>query len=157
DETNSTSVLELCRRLDGMPLALELAAARLEARSVDELNKALEKELSVLGGGDRAAESRQQTLEATIAWSYGLLTEQERLLWERLSVFAGGFDEEGAVEVCADSRLEAGRIPSLLARLVEKSILKRAPVQRPPRYLMLETLRQFGRSRLEQRGEVGEI
>src|SRR5215470_684227 len=89
DAQNAAAVLELCRRLDGIPLALELAAVRLDSLSIDQLNRGLTGKLSILGRGDRGAETHQRTLEATISWSYGLLGEQERLLWARLSVFAG--------------------------------------------------------------------
>jgi len=99
---NAAAVLRLCRRLDGIPLALELAAVRLGALSLDQLNTGLAGELSALGRGNRGAEPRQQTLEATIGWSYGLLDEAEQLLWARLSVFSGGFDADAAIEVCGD-------------------------------------------------------
>ena len=96
DDENAEAVLQLCRRLDGIPLALELAAVRLGALSLDQLNEGLAGSLSALGSGNRGAEARQQTLEATIGWSYGLLDEAEQLLWARLSVFAGGFDAAAA-------------------------------------------------------------
>jgi predicted ATPase len=105
DAGNAAEVLKLCRRLDGIPLALELAAVRLGSLSLDQLNRALADELSILGRGHRGAAARQQTMEATIGWSYRLLSEQERLLWARASVFAGGFQEDAATEVC--SRLPA--------------------------------------------------
>lgn len=88
DAANAAQVLALCRKLDGIPLALELAAVRLASLSLEQLNRGLASELSILGSGNRGAHTRQQTLEATIGWSYGLLDEQERLLWARLSVFA---------------------------------------------------------------------
>jgi predicted ATPase/DNA-binding CsgD family transcriptional regulator len=148
---NAAGVLELCRRLDGIPLALELAAVRLGALSVDQLIRGLAGELSVLGGGNRGAEARQQTLEATIGWSYGLLSEQERLLWARLSVFAGGFEEDAVTEVCSDPLLPPGQIAGLLGALVEKSILKRQLRDSGvPRYWLLETLRQYGWQRLRE-------
>ncbi len=154
DAGNATAVLELCRRLDGIPLALELAAVRLGSLTLDQLNQGLVSELSILGRGHLGAETRQQTLEATIGWSYGLLGEQERLLWARASVFAGGFEEDAATEVCSDPRLPADRIVPVLAGLVEKSILKRQlRGDRPPRYWLLETLRQYGRQRLREVGE----
>jgi len=132
---NAEQVLALCRKLDGIPLALELAAVRLGSLSLEQLNQGLASELSILGTGNRGAEVRQQTLEATIGWSYGLLDEQERLLWARLSVFAGGFEEDAAVEVCSDARLPASRIVGLLGTLVDKSILKRQlKGADPPRY-----------------------
>ena len=88
-------------------MALELAAVRLGALSLDQLNEGLAGSLSALGSGNRGAEARQQTLEATIGWSYGLLDEAEQLLWARLSVFAGGFDAAAAADVCADERVPA--------------------------------------------------
>jgi predicted ATPase/DNA-binding CsgD family transcriptional regulator len=151
---NADQVLALCRKLDGIPLALELAAVRLGSLSLEQLNQGLASELSVLGTGNRGAEARQQTLEATIGWSYGLLDEQERLLWARLSVFAGGFEEDAATEVCCDPRIPAGRIAGLLGALVDKSILKRQlKGHAPPRYWLLETMRQYGRDRLREVGD----
>jgi predicted ATPase/DNA-binding CsgD family transcriptional regulator len=154
DAANAGQVLALCRKLDGIPLALELAAVRLASLSLDQLNEGLAGELSILGRGNRGAEARQQTLEATIGWSYGLLDEQERLLWARLSVFAGGFEEDAAIAVCADPRLPAGQVTGLLGTLVDKSILKRQLVdRRSPRYWLLETMRQYGLARLRETGE----
>jgi len=154
DAANAGQVLALCRKLDGIPLALELAAVRLGSLSLEQLNRGLAGELSILGTGNRGAEARQQTLEATIAWSYGLLDERERLLWARLSVFAGGFEEDAATGVCSDERIPAGRIAGLLGALVDKSILKRQLVDGgPPRYWLLETMRQYGLARLRGIGE----
>ena len=151
---NVAAIAGLCRRLDGIPLALELAAVRLGGLSLDQLTRGLASELSILGRGNRGADVRQQTLEATIDWSYGLLSEQERLLWTRLSVFAGGFEEDAVVEVCADQRLPEDRIVGLLGALVEKSILKRQLRDGTvPRYWLLETLRQYGGQRLRELGE----
>jgi predicted ATPase len=134
DAGNAAGVVQLCRRLDGIPLALELAAVRLGSLSLGQLNRGLASELSILGRGNPGAEARQQTLEATIGWSYNLLDEQERLLWARLSVFAGGFEEDAVTEVCSDPRLPADRIVPLLGALTEKSILKRQlRGGRPPR------------------------
>jgi predicted ATPase/DNA-binding CsgD family transcriptional regulator len=155
DASNAEQVLNLCRRLDGIPLALELAAVRLGSLSLDQLNQGLASELSILGTANRGAEARQQTLEATIGWSYGLLDEQERLLWARLSVFADGFEEDAATDVCADPRIPAGRIRGLLGTLVDKSILKRQLKGiDPPRYWLLETMRQYGQDRLAEAGET---
>ena len=151
---NAASVVDLCRRLDGIPLALELAAVRLGSLTLEQLNRGLASELSILGTANRAAEARQQTMETTIGWSYGLLDEQERLLWARLSVFTGGFEEDAAVAVCSDPRIPAGRIAALLGALVEKSILKRQLRDSgPPRYWLLETMRQYGWDRLRETGE----
>jgi len=155
---NAAAVLDLCRRLDGIPLALELAAVRLASLSLDQLNHGLANEPSILGSANRGAEARQQTLEATIGWSYGLLSEQERLLWARLSVFAGGFEDDAAVAVCSDPLLTAERIVRLLGALVEKSILKRRLAgDDPPRYWLLETLRQYGLQRLRELGEEADM
>jgi len=149
DASNAAQVLVLCRKLDGIPLALELAAVRLGSLSLEQLNRGLASELSILGTANRGAEARQQTLEATIGWSYGLLDEQERLLWARLSVFAGGFQEDAAVAVCSDARIPAEQIVGLLGAVVEKSILKRELRNAgSARYWLLETMRQYGRERL---------
>ena len=153
DQANSAAVLRLCRRLDGMPLALELAAVRLEGLTVEQVVNGLEAELPVLAKGSRGVEARQQTLDATIGWSYGLLDEQERRLWARLSVFAGGFDEEAASSVCSGAALPPDRIGENLASLVEKSIIQRDSDRQPARYSMLETVRQYGRQRLRELGE----
>src|SRR5215472_7926522 len=153
DAGNAAGVVELCRRLDGIPLALELAAVRLGSLSLDQLNQGLATELSILGDGNRSAEARQQTLEATIGWSYRLLDEQEQLLWARLSVFAGGFDAGAVAEVCCDPRLPAPQIAGVLGALVDKSIVKRQLAGSSARYWLLDTLRQYGWQRLRDRGE----
>jgi predicted ATPase/DNA-binding CsgD family transcriptional regulator len=151
---NAAAVAWLCRQLDGIPLALELAAVRLGSLSLDQLSRGLVSELAILGAGNRGAEARQQTLEATIGWSYRLLSEQQRLLWARLSVFAGGFEEDAVTQVCADQQLPPGQIAGLLGALVEKSILKRQLKDgSPPRYWLLDTLRHYGRQRLRELGE----
>jgi hypothetical protein len=140
-----------------MPLALELAAVRLEGLSVEQVVNGLEAELPVLAKGSRGVEARQQTLDATIGWSHGLLDEEERRLWARLSVFAGGFDEAAAATVCSGDDLPPDRVAEHLSSLVEKSIVQRDLERRPPRYSMLETVRQYGRQRLRERGEEVEL
>jgi predicted ATPase/DNA-binding CsgD family transcriptional regulator len=157
DRGNSAAVLKLCRRLDGMPLALELAAVRLEGMTVEQVLNGLERELPVLGTGNRAAEARQRTLDATIGWSYGLLDQEERRLWARLSVFSGGFDEAAAAMICSGSELPAGDVAVNLALLVEKSIIQRDSGRQPARYSMLETVRQYGHQRLRDLGEEVEL
>ena len=154
---NAGPVLQLCRRLDGIPLALELAAVRLGALSLDQLNQGLAGELLILGTANRDAEARHQTLEATIGWSYQLLDDQERLLWARLSVFAGGCEEDAVIEICADERLPPEEIAILLGALVEKSILNRQLTGSCARYWLLDTLRQFGQQRLREMGEQASI
>jgi non-specific serine/threonine protein kinase len=154
DAANAGQVLTLCRKLDGIPLALELAAVRLASLSLEQLNRGLASELSILGTGNRGAEARQQTLEATIGWSYGLLDVQAQLLWARLSVFAGGFEEDAATQVCSDARIPAKQIAGLLGALVDKSILKRQLTgTSPPRFWLLETMRRYGLERLREAGE----
>jgi predicted ATPase/DNA-binding CsgD family transcriptional regulator len=158
NDENAESILELCRRLDGIPLALELAAVRLGALSLDQLNTGLASSLSVLGSGNRGAEARQRTLEATIGWSHDLLEQAEQVLWARLSVFAGGFDAPAAIEVCNDDRVPQERIVELLGALVEKSIVRRELKSgNAPRYWLLETVRQFGRQNLRRLGEETRI
>ena len=144
DESNAAAVAQLCARLDGMPLALELAAVRLEGLSVGQLLAGLDRELAAPSTALRGGETRQRTLQATLDWSYSLLSDDERRLWARTSVFAGGFDQEAAIEVCGDGEVAA---------LVEKSILQRDPESDPPRYSMLETVRQYGRRKLRESGE----
>src|SRR5215469_6670917 len=154
EASNAEQVLLLCRKLDGIPLALELAAVRLASLSLGQLNRGLADKLSILGTANRGAKDRQQTLEATIGWSYGLLDDQEQLLWARLSVFAGGFEEDAATQFCSDARIPARGIADLLGKLVDKSILKRQLRDSgPPRYWLLETMRQYGREQLRERGE----
>jgi non-specific serine/threonine protein kinase len=153
DADNAAAVAGLCHRLDGIPLALELAAVRLGSLSLDQLSRGLAKELSALGRGNRGGEARQQTLEAAIGWSYGLLGEQERLLWARLAVFAGGFEEDAAIAVCCDMRLPKDQIVDLLGALVEKSVVKRQLRGSGARYWLLDTIRQYGQQRLRELGE----
>ena len=153
---NAAAVLRLCRRLDGIPLALELAAVRLGALSIDQLNEGLATELAVLGSANRGADARQQTLEATIGWSYGLLDDVEKLLWARLSAFAGGFDAEAATAVCCDERVPSNRLVEVLGALVEKSIVRRELKDgNAPRYWLLDTIRQYGKDHLRRMGEEG--
>jgi predicted ATPase/DNA-binding CsgD family transcriptional regulator len=148
DESNAPAVRQLCARLDGMPLALELAAVRLEGLSVGQLLAGLDRELAAPSATLRGGEARQRTLEATLDWSHSLLDDRQRRVWAQLSVFAGGFDEHAAAMVC-----ENPAITEVLASLVESSILQRDPQADPPRYSMLETVRQYGRRRLQEMGE----
>jgi predicted ATPase/DNA-binding SARP family transcriptional activator len=143
------AVEEICRRLDGMPLAIELAAARAAALSLDQIAAHLGESLDVLGAGRRTALTRQQTLRATIDWSHDLLTAEERVLHRRLAVFAGGFTLEAAEEVCADDAIARRRVVDLLARLVEKSLV----VAEGERFRLLDTVRQYAAERLEAAAE----
>ena len=143
------AVEEICRRLDGMPLAIELAAARAAALSLDQIAARLGDSLDVLGAGRRTALTRQQTLRATIDWSHDLLTGEERVLHRRLAVFAGGFTLEAAEEVCAGGAIARRRVVDLLARLVEKSLV----VATGERFRLLDTVRQYAAERLETAAE----
>jgi predicted ATPase/DNA-binding CsgD family transcriptional regulator len=153
DDANAEAALQLCTRLDGLPLALELAAVRLEGLTVDQLLAGLGRDLPARVGALRGTEDRQRTMEATLDWSYSLLGEQERRLWARLSVFAGGFDEQAAATVCAGLGPPDEGIPGAIAPLVEASILQFDQAVRPARYSMLETIRQYGRRKLQELSE----
>jgi len=152
NEANAGAVLSICSHLDGIALALELAAVRLKALGLEALDQSLTIRIAALGTGDRSASPRQQTLDAAIDWSYRLLSETERLLWARLSVFVGGFELDAVVAVCADDRIPEETIADLVGSLVEKSVVKRRDGARGPRFRLLEPLRQFGRERLRDHG-----
>ena len=130
--TTEATIDEICRRLDGMPLAIELAAARVSALSLDQIAARLGDSLDVLAAGSRTARTRQQTLRATIEWSHDLLTGEERVLFRRLGVFAGGFTLEAAEDVCAGGAIARRRIVDLVARLVDKSLVSRDRAALPP-------------------------
>jgi predicted ATPase/class 3 adenylate cyclase len=147
--TESGAVKELCARLDELPLALELAAARTALFSPEHLLERLSQRLDLLKG-ERDADPRQQTLRATIEWSYDLLTEEEQRLFARLSVFAGGCSYESAEEV-------AGADPDTLQSLLDKSLLRKRDSDLGPRYWMLETIREYATERLEGSGEAADI
>jgi predicted ATPase len=142
-------VAEICRRLDGMPLAIELAAARAGALSLDQIAARLGDSLDMLGTGRRTALTRHQTLRATIDWSHDLLTGQERVLFRRLAVFAGGFTLEAVEQVCAGGEIAPRRVVDQLARLVEKSLV----VTDGERLRLLDTVRQYAAERLEAAAE----
>ncbi len=146
-------VADICRRLDGIPLAIELAAARVTALSVAELSAALDERFRVLVGGDRTALARQRTMRALIDWSYDLLPQQERLLFDRLSVFVGGFSLESAAAVCAGNGIDAADVLTLLASLVDKSLVTADRSQTTTRFRLLESSREYGREKLRERGE----
>jgi predicted ATPase/DNA-binding CsgD family transcriptional regulator len=157
DAGNAATVASVCTRLDGMALAIELAAVRLQGLGLETLDESLGHRLGVLGNGDPTRPQRQQTLDAAIDWSYQLLDDAERLLWRRLSVFAGGFEAAAAADVCSDGSLPAEAVRDLVGRLVERSILKRRDGPRGGRFRILEPLRQFGHQRLEESGELESI
>jgi non-specific serine/threonine protein kinase len=153
---NAAAVAQICRRLDGIPLAIELGARRVTALSAEQIAERLDRRFHLLTGGSRAALPRQQTLAATVEWSYTLLSEPERVLFDRLSVFTGGFSLEAA-EAVAGVGDDIDTL-DLLTRLVEKSlVMAEVGSGDEARYRMLETLRQYGRECLVARGELGEM
>jgi predicted ATPase/DNA-binding CsgD family transcriptional regulator len=154
---NQASVARLCAQLDGLPLAIELAAARLRSLSVQQVADRLENRFRLLTGGSRAALPRQQTLQALIDWSYELCSGEERLLWSRLSVFASGFDLHAAEAVCAGHDLPADNILDHVDHLVAKSVLVAEEHDGEKRYRLLDTIRQYGRDRLAERGGDAEL
>lgn len=152
-ENNSATVIEICRRLDGMPLAIELAAARIRALSLSKIVDSLHHSFRLLTGGARTAVRRQQTLRASVDWSHAMLTEPERILFRRLAVFMGGFDLDAAHAVGASSDVEQFQLIDLLGLLVDKSLVVAEEIRGTMRYRLLETVRQYG---LEKLGESGE-
>ena len=156
-ERNASVVVNLCRKLDGIPLAIELAAARVRVLTVEQISQRLEDPLNLLTTGSRTATPRHQTLRAALEWSFELLGEQERELLGHLSVFAGGWDLEAAEAVGAEEPAEAGLVLDLLSALVDKSLVgvdEHAEVAL--RYKMLEPVRQYALERLVESGEAEE-
>jgi predicted ATPase/DNA-binding SARP family transcriptional activator len=151
---NALVLAEICRELDGIPLAVELAAARLTSLSVEEVRDRLGNRFELLRGTDRTALPRQQTLRGAIEWSYDLLDERERALFRRLGVFSGTFDLSAVVAVCPNAEMTSAVMGDVLAALVEKSLVERTgPVGGESRYRMLESVRQFSEERLAAAGE----
>ncbi|HEU5103410.1 MAG TPA: BTAD domain-containing putative transcriptional regulator [Roseiflexaceae bacterium] len=154
-QENAAAVAQVCRRLDGIPLAIELAAARVKVVSVETLAARLDDSVRLLTAGSRTALPRQQTLRATIDWSYDLLSEPERALFQRLAVFAGGWTLEAADAVCAGASVAVNDVLDLLAHLVDKSLVV---VDRPPsgavRYRLLEPIRQYAHMKLMEAAEA---
>jgi predicted ATPase/DNA-binding CsgD family transcriptional regulator len=150
---NIAAVTSICRALDGMPLAIELAAARVRALSVEQIAARLDDRFGLLTAGDRSAGPRQRTLRGAIEWSYELLTEPERALFRRLAVFTG-WSLEMAEEVCADENTPAADVLGLTAALVDKSLVVLDPeLSGQARYRMLDTIREYAALRLAQAGE----
>jgi predicted ATPase len=148
DESALPAILRLVRGLDGLPLALELAAARLRTLSLPELADGLSDRFRLLSTGNRTSLPRHRTLRSVIAWSWDLLSEDERTVAERVSVLPGGVTSASAVAVCAGTTVPADDVPDLLAGLVDRSLLQLAAD--PGRYRMLETIREFGIRRLAE-------
>jgi non-specific serine/threonine protein kinase len=154
-EANQAAVAGICRRLEGLPLAVELAAAQLRVLSAEQVDARLGDRLGLLTRGSRSLPARQQTLRASVEWSYGLCSAPERLLWARLSVFPGGFELDAAEGICADHRLAAGQVLGLVAALAGKSVLIAEHGRGVVCYRLPETLREFGYERLRESGEDG--
>jgi predicted ATPase/class 3 adenylate cyclase len=152
-DANAPVVSEICRRLDGIPLAIELAAARVTILSPEEILQRLGDRFRLLTGGRRAAVPRQQTLQALIDWSWDLLAEDDRRLLRRLSVFAGGWTLDAATAVCGDGIGDATGVLDALGRLVDRSLVVVDPGT-STRYRLLETIRQYARDRLFESGEA---
>ncbi len=148
DEQSAPLAATICRRLDGIPLALELAAARLSSMSLAQIAARLDQRFRLLTGGSRNAMPRQQTLQATVDWSFGLLSQAERSTLTRLSVFAGGFDLEAAEAVCGSDTVDALDVMDLLGSLVAKSLVIADHSPQAVRYRMLETIRQYSAQEL---------
>ncbi|HLO33261.1 MAG TPA: tetratricopeptide repeat protein, partial [Anaerolineales bacterium] len=156
-QENVLAVTQICHRLDGIPLAIELAAARIKIFSLEEIAARLGDRFTLLTKGSRTALPRHQTLRALIEWSDDLLSESERVLWRRLSVFIGGCTLEAAISVCADELLEREQILGLLSQLVDKSIVMVEEQGGTTRYRMLETIRQYAQEKLQRSGENDEV
>jgi len=152
-DDNAAAVGEICARLDGVPLAIELAAARVRALSLVEIVESLHNRFRLLTGGARTAVRRQQTLRASVDWSHALLTEPERVLFRRLAVFLGGFDFDAARAVAGSGEVERFQVLDLLTLLVDKSLVVADDSGGRTRYRLLETVRQYA---LEKLGESGE-
>lgn len=161
-EENARLVAQICHRLDGLPLAIELAAARVRHLSAADILERLVHRLQLLRGGARDLPSRQQTLRATIEWSYDLLTEGEKQLFRRMAVFQGGRSLKALEEICNGEGLQQVDVLEGVAALVDKNLLqpqedRAAESARQARFVMLETLHEYAREKLQESGEAGEI
>jgi predicted ATPase/class 3 adenylate cyclase len=150
---NAPAIAQICFRLDGIPLAIELAAARVKVLKAEQIAERLNDRFRLLTGGSRTALPRQQTLRALIDWSYDLLVENEKLLLRRLAVFTGGWTLELAEQVCSDEKTDSVEILDMLVRLVDKSLVSMTEGSFEARYRMLETVRQYAREKLFESGE----
>lgn len=152
-DDNATVVAEICRRLDGIALAVELAAARVKVLTIPNLARRLSERFKLLTGGSRTALPRQQTLVALIDWSFDLLTPEEQSMFSRAAIFAGGFTLEAAAAVCGDEGVDEFAVLDLLSSLVDKSLLVADRSRERERYRMLESTREFGLEKLAAAGE----
>ena len=152
-DENAPFVAEICKRLDGIALAIELAAARVRVLNVAELAQRLDQRFRLLTGGSRTALPRQQTMRALMDWSYDLLTPKEQILFRRLSIFAGTWTLEACSTVCADETVQAFEVLDYLSTLVDKSLVVVDFDEHSQRYRLLETTREYALERLDERGE----
>ena len=151
---NEQAVAQICQRLEGIPLAIELAAGRIGVLSAEQLSKRLDDYLKLLSRGERTAEPRQRSMRATLEWSHELLSEPERVLFRRVSVFAGGWTLEAAEEVCSGEDIEESDVLDLLSELVERSLVVAGTGEEEARrFRLLEPIRQYGQERLQESGE----
>lgn len=150
DASNLTSVTRVCQHLDGLPLAIELAAVRMRAMSIDALLARLDKRLNLLSAGGRTASGRYQTLRETMEASYELCTAEQKILWQRLSVFAGGADLSAVEAVCTDDAVPTDDVVLDVSGLVDQSVLLRSDAHGKPRYRLPEILRHYGQERLRE-------
>ena len=153
-DENAAHVTEICRRLDGIPLAIELAAARVKVLSPQQLAQKLDARFRVLTGGDRSALPRQQTLRATIDWSFDLLGERERALFRRLSIFAGGCSLQAATEICSGEEMDEWEVLDSISSLADKSLVLVESFGDDQWYRMLVTIREYGLERLAEASEA---
>jgi len=156
-DDNAARITEICRRLDGMPLAIELAAARVRALSLAEIVDSLHDRFRLLAGGSRTAVRRQQTLRASVDWSHALLSQPERVLFRRLAVFVGGFDFDAAQAVAGHDEMERYQVLDQLMLLVDKSLVVADDSAGRTRYRLLETVRQYAQEKLGESGESGAV
>ena len=156
-DANVAAMVQICRRLDGLPLAIELAAARARVLDPQQIAARLDDVFGLLTSGSRTALPHHRTLRSTIEWSHGLLTEQEQILFRRLAVFAGGFTIDAAEAVAEGGAISAREVLDLLSGLVDKSLVLLETEALEARYRMLETIRQFARERLEEAGEAADL
>jgi predicted ATPase/class 3 adenylate cyclase len=156
-DDNAAPITEICRRLDGIPLAIELAAARVRALSLAEIVDSLHDRFRLLTGGARTAVRRQQTLRASVDWSHALLTQPEQVLFRRLAVFVGGFDLDAAQAVAGDDEVERYQVLDQLTLLVDKSLVVADDSAAHTRYRLLETVRQYAQEKLGESGEADAV
>ena len=155
---NATSVTQICSRLDGIPLAIELAAVHVQTLSAEQIAKQLDQCFHILTGGSRTALPKHQTLQASIDWSWRLLDDSERTLLRRLSVFAGGFILEAVEQVCTEDSFEFRQVAEILSQLVQKSLIAQNPGSgHEERFRLLETIRQYALEKLIEAGEEENI